>query len=165
MLQSVFPDVQLFVLIYLGAYPDVRLFACTNDPNGPTDGLTSCGGSGELLPQSMEKIGLWNKSLQGKLLDLIIALTELSLVYQWNIIGLTLSRRGKTSIILLWLTPNDFTRQQESSRRKRVTKNFKLRVTFRFSFRFVYVNFVSPFYLSKENLQECALVRDWYPSN
>ena len=96
---------------------------------------------------------------------MIIALTELSLDYQWNIIGLTLSRRGKTSIILLWLTPNDFTRQQESSRRKRVTKNFKLRVTFRFSFRFVYVNFVSALYLSKENLQEWAWVRDWYPIN
>ena len=92
-------------------------------------------------------------------------LTEVSLVYQWNIIELTLSRRGKTSIILLWLTPNDFTRQQENSRRKRVTKNFKLWVAFRFSFRFVYVNFVFALYLSKENLQEWAWVRDWYPIN
>ena len=33
---------------------------------------------------------------------------------------LTLSRRHKTSIILLWLTPVDFTRQRESSRLERV---------------------------------------------
>ena len=49
-------DVQLFVLISPGAYPDVRVFVGTNDPNGPTEGLTSCGGSGELLSQSLEKI-------------------------------------------------------------------------------------------------------------
>ena len=33
---------------------------------------------------------------------------------------LTLSRWHKTSIILLWLTPDDFTRQGESSRLERV---------------------------------------------
>ena len=48
--------VELFVLIYSGAYPDVRVFVGTNDPNGHTEGLTSYGGSGELLSQSLEKI-------------------------------------------------------------------------------------------------------------
>ena len=36
---------------------------------------------------------------------------------------LTLSRRRKTSIILLWLTPDHFTRQGESSRLDRVKAN------------------------------------------
>ena len=35
---------------------------------------------------------------------------------------LNLSRRHKTSIILLWLTPDDFTRQGESSRLERVKR-------------------------------------------
>ena len=48
--------VQSFVLIYSGAYPDVRVFVDTNDQNGHTEGLTSFGGSGELLSQSLEKI-------------------------------------------------------------------------------------------------------------
>ena len=37
---------------------------------------------------------------------------------------LTLSRRHKTCIILLWLTPDDFTRQGESSRLERIISRF-----------------------------------------
>ena len=38
------------------------------------------------------------------------------LLFLESLNGLTLSRRHKTCIILLWLTPGDFTRQRESSR-------------------------------------------------